>query len=572
MDLLSRSRHAVGFAACLVVAAATPARAQLLSPGKLIAAHADLEGLRNCTKCHELGERGVSRARCLDCHDLLAGRLAQRQGFHATTGDRDCGACHKDHFGADFDAVHLDTAAFAHEKTGYALRGAHGSTACRQCHAPDFITDPAVRQTMQSHGRIALTYLGLGTACATCHAADDPHQGQFDGQGCEDCHAEVDWREPSGFDHAETRYPLRGRHRDTECRLCHTPIPGRRGALQLTGLAFDACAACHAKDDPHAGQFPDRGCDACHAETGWNATDRFDHAATRYPLTGRHRDVACEQCHPATAGGRGSLRLTGIPFAGCESCHRADDPHDGRLGTACKECHGTGGWRAARGAGFERDFDHARTRFPLHGAHATAACGACHTPRGRPEAGIALTFVAATRTRAYPVPVAEQCASCHEDAHAGAFAESPGGPACANCHSDEGWDPTSYDIARHNRDARYRLTGAHLAAPCLACHRNPAIGQETLQFRIVGQDCLACHASLDPHGGQFDARPCDECHVTDSFALPAFDHTRTRYPLDGAHRTVPCASCHPLAPGPDGRRLQVYRPLGTACRDCHQET
>ena len=37
-----------------------------MSPGDLTQYHADLEGLLNCTKCHDLGE-GVSEAKCLDC-------------------------------------------------------------------------------------------------------------------------------------------------------------------------------------------------------------------------------------------------------------------------------------------------------------------------------------------------------------------------------------------------------------------------------------------------------------------------------------------------------------------------
>jgi hypothetical protein len=571
VDLLRRlAARVAGLALAVTLGAAPAARAQLLSPGKLIAAHADLEGVRNCTKCHQLGERGVSRDRCLDCHTMLAERLARNAGFHATIGEKNCGECHKDHFGTDFDAIHLDTAAFDHAETGYSLVGQHASTACRECHTPEFVTDAAVRREMGSHGRLDATFLGLETACVSCHRKDDPHENQFGSRGCEECHAEVDWKRPDRFDHAKTKYPLRGRHQDIQCRECHTPIPGRRGALQLTGLEFGTCSACHAKDDPHAGQFPGKGCDACHSEAGWQATDRFDHQATRYPLTGRHVDVACEKCHTPLPGRPKVLKLRGIEFAGCENCHRTGDPHEGRLGSACKECHTTDGWRATGGAAFEQRFDHAKTRFPLRGGHATAECAACHAPARARAKGITLTFIAATRTRAYPVPESDRCVSCHADEHDGAFAQSPGGIECGSCHVDDAWTPTRYDIARHNRDARYALTGAHLAAPCVACHQNPALGQQTLQFRFPEQDCLACHRSLDPHGGQFAGRPCDECHVTDSFKIPQFDHARTRYALDGAHRTVPCAACHPTVTGADGRPMRVYRPLGTACRDCHE--
>jgi hypothetical protein len=570
VDLLIRPVGLAAVVACLLAAPGTLARAQLLSPGKLIDAHGDLEGIRRCTKCHQLGERGVARDKCLACHDILADRIAQGAGYHAAIGAQTCGECHKDHFGTDFDAIRLDTAAFDHAETGFTLAGGHAPIACRTCHTPEYITDQAVRREMEAHDRLAATFLGLGTACVSCHAPDDPHEAQFGSRACAECHSEVDWTKPDRFDHAETDYPLRARHLEVECRECHTPGSGRGGALQLTGLTFDTCAACHANDDPHAGQFPGKGCDACHVEAGWKTMERFDHTATRYPLTGKHRNVVCDRCHAAMPGRPNTRQLRGLDFAGCESCHAAEDPHDGRLGARCTECHATQGWRATRGAAFEREFDHAKTRFPLRGGHASLECATCHTPGRARAPGLALTFAAATRSRSYPVPVAERCASCHTDEHAGAFADSPGGVECASCHVVDGWTPTQYDIARHNRDAAYELTGAHLAAPCVACHDNPSLGQKALQFRIARQDCLACHQALDPHGGQFTDRTCDECHVTDSFTMPEFDHARTPYPLDGAHATVPCASCHPSASGPDGRAIRVYRPLGTACRDCHE--
>jgi len=571
VDLLTRVRaRAHAGVVALLLLAAPAAHAQMLSPGKLLQAHADLEGVRNCTKCHQLGERGVANSKCLDCHGLLADRIAQRKGFHATVADRTCGECHKDHFGTDFDAVHLDTTRFDHTTTGFTLAGKHDGTACRECHKAEYVTDAEVRRVIGAHDRLGATFLGLGTTCLACHRKDDPHGTQFTGRGCDECHAELDWKKPDRFDHATTKYPLRDRHLEIECRECHTPIPGQRGALQLTGIAFGTCAACHAKDDPHAGQFPGKACSDCHVERGWKTLEGFDHRATRYPLTGRHRNVACEECHTPVPGRRNTMQLRGLEFSTCAACHRGDDPHDGRLGATCKDCHTTDGWRAVGGATFEEGFDHTNTRFPLRGKHGDAACAACHDPAHARTKDLALTFVAATRTRSYPIPVAEQCLSCHQDYHAGTFAQSPGGADCTSCHGEDGWSPTTYDIGRHNRDATFELTGAHLASPCLACHKNPALRQETLQFRMPRQECLACHEALDPHAGQFAGQACDECHATESFKIPVFDHARTRYPLDGAHRDVPCASCHPSESDPDGRAIRVYRPLGTTCQDCHE--
>ena len=94
---------------CLLFSA-TQAQAQLLSPGRLAQAHVELEGLRNCTSCHALGQRGVSAERCLDCHEELSTRIAEGTGYHATVPEDACADCHQDHLGEDFDLRRLDEA------------------------------------------------------------------------------------------------------------------------------------------------------------------------------------------------------------------------------------------------------------------------------------------------------------------------------------------------------------------------------------------------------------------------------------------------------------------------------
>ena len=150
------------------VLATAPANAQLISPGKLAEPHAELEGIRNCTKCHQLGRRGVSRDLCLDCHTPLEARLSRAEGFHATLAEPDCASCHKDHFGEEFELVKLDTLAFDHERTGHPLEGAHTDTGCRTCHTPSGIADPEVRRVKSERGALERTFLGLATGCAAC--------------------------------------------------------------------------------------------------------------------------------------------------------------------------------------------------------------------------------------------------------------------------------------------------------------------------------------------------------------------------------------------------------------------
>ena len=488
--------RALALVAALLLGASAPLAAQLFSPGKLARPHADLEGLRNCTQCHELHQRGTSNTRCLDCHRTLATRISAGTGLHATFGARNCAACHRDHLGLDHPLISLDTARFDHDTTGFTLGGSHQDLGCRDCHTPAKIAAADVRAFEGRHGALGRTYLGLPVTCEGCHRADSPH-----------------------------------------------------GA-----------------------QFARRTCDACHGEDDWKGAERFDHDRARFRLTGKHLDLACGACHTSTTRppAEPRIRYTGIPSASCSACH--SDPHRGAMTGACATCHSTTGWHDVAGAGLDGRFDHTRTRYPLTGAHATAACATCHDPRAPRPAAIRITWAAGSERATFGRPTYGTCLACHVDRHRGVFATSPGGAGCDNCHGNERWVPATYDLARHNAaGARFALTGAHLTVPCAGCH-TPADSASGPVFRVTHTACAACHARDDPHHGQFAGRACEGCHVTAAFAQVTFDHARTRYPLDGAHARVSCASCHRLETAADGSTFRRYTPLGTACRDCHGGT
>ncbi|HSJ09402.1 MAG TPA: cytochrome c3 family protein [Longimicrobiales bacterium] len=503
--------------------------AQVISPGPLTQAHATLEGIRNCTNCHELGERGVSPARCLDCHTVLASRIRQRRGYHAQLGTRSCSECHKEHFGRTFALVRLDTARFAHDSTGYRLDGAHRAVACRACHRAAAVVDADVRDLLRTNPG-ATTYLGLGRACTDCHRSGSPHGAQF-------------------------------------------------------------------------GQ---RACDECHTTEGWDGAERFRHERARYPLTGAHTRVACAECHPPSSSDPTDRRWTGLQFPACQSCHR--DPHDRAMGQDCQACHSTQGWRALA-ASMAGRFDHTRTRFPLMGAHARVDCETCHVRRPVVTATLTIRPVRGTEAHSYPRPIVRDCGSCHVTPHDGVLTALPGGSPCSICHGQATWVPAAFDGSRHG-DTRFgRLEGAHASTPCSACHRRAG---DRFRMRFDAFDCVACHAADsphdssfagmacdgchgqdafrvtefdhdrardiacrscherdDPHGAQFGTRVCSECHGTASFRVTSFDHSRTRFPLDGAHSRVACSACHRAERDASGRVVTRYRPLGTACSDCH---
>ncbi|MEJ2678623.1 MAG: hypothetical protein P8174_06055, partial [Gemmatimonadota bacterium] len=185
--------------------------------------------------------------------------------------------------------------------------------------------------------------------------------------------------------------------------------------------------------------------------------------------------------------------------------------------------------------------------------------------RTRTLEGIHIRFKRGTERRSFPSPLASRCLSCHQDEHDGVFVKNGGGD-CGGCHRQTAWLPVQYDAARHNREASFKLVGAHLTVTCDACHK--PTGREA-GFRLKASACADCHQSDNPHGDQFAGRACDACHDQDSFRIARFDHGKTRFPLDGAHAGAACGACHKPVKAPSGGTMIRYRPLGTKCEDCH---
>lgn len=502
--------------------------AQLLSPGRLARAHEALEGIRECTSCHQLGKRGVSAALCLDCHVPLARRIRSESGYHASVPAERCADCHADHLGRDFDLLHLDPNAFDHDDTGYALELSHDGLDCRSCHEPAHITDASVVSFKEGRAALDRTYLGLSAECVGCHREDSPHDGTFGRRGCADCHEPGQWLETRPFDHGDTSFPLRGLHVRVSCAGCHG---SGSDPVQLPA-AVGACGTCHAS--PHGSEV--RGaCADCHDERGWHVLsdaavrDAFDHARTSFALRGAHAVADCTACHRPGRPPRGELvSMTYRPETSgsayprpvaddCAACHvdRHAPPAAAGRWAWCEDCHGQTAWAPS-------EFDvlrHADARLPLTGAHAVTPCSACHAASGEPPSRFMLSLDAA------------DCGSCHEvDAR---HRQSYDDLRCETCHSTSDFEAVSF---------------AHETEPM--------------------RSCAGCHASDDPHAGQFPDRECSACHDTGSFLEGSFDHRSTRFPLDGAHESAACAACHASETSPEGTFVR-YRPLDMECIDCH---
>lgn len=402
---------------------------------------------------------------------------------------------------------------FDHNKTKYPLLGMHQKVACMQCH-----TSPV--------------FSNVGTKCADCHA--DIHKGQF-GANCASCHTVKGWQVSLQQTREHfNRFPLIGAHATLECDACH------KGAAvgQFRGLSTD-CYSCHAQaytqttqPNHKAAGFPTN-CQMCHASMDSWYTAKFDHLKfTGFALTGAHATLECTACH---IGGK----FQGTS-ADCFGCHTKDyngtkNPNHAVSGipTTCQLCHSTVAWTPAT-------FDHNKTNFPLTGAHAKLQCTDCH---------IGGNFNA-TSTNCSNCHMKDYTAAKNPDHVAAMFPTT-----CQTCHTTTAWSPATFD---HNTYTKFPLTGAHVTVPCASCHING-------NYASTPTACASCHINdfnktTDPnHVAAGFPTDCSVCHTTTSWAGAVFDHSKTGFPLTGAHTTLACATCH----------VNGNYSLSPACSSCH---
>jgi len=463
-------------------------------------------------------------ARCESCHrpENRVAALELRRPENADDStylglDPSCRACHQDihegRLGVDCSTCHSTTAwkevgSFDHARTGYPLRGEHAKLECMKCH---------------ENGRFGTTTREGATRhlapidaaeCSACHR--DVHQGRF-GPTCSRCHVTAGFRQVSAatFDHDRTRYPLRGAHVKVECGRCHEEQRGGWGPKP----AFAACGDCHA--DAHAGTATRAGnvvdCAACHEVRGFvpSTFGVEDHAASSFPLTGKHEATPCSKCHARTdSPAAGSARVDLRPSAtACTSCHEpahgtqfAEASHGG----ACDVCHGTAGWRPVSYGTRE----HATTGFSLTGAHAAARCESCHHVE---RAGLP-TFAATIDHGTAPWVfrgVERMCVECHVDVHRGRYGASgdaAGLGPCESCHDTRAFRPSTIGIDAHD-EYGFALQGDHRVTPCVFCHAglgDPSVVAPEAHALVdetpvpadvvlwdVPTSCVSCHGSKE---------------------------------------------------------------------------
>jgi len=237
-------------------------------------------------------------------------------------GETACERCHSPEQWGDV--------AFAHERTGFPLRGEHKKVGCKVCHPVDF-------QRALNHD------------CGACHR--DPHRGQL-GIQCQGCHDEGSWK--SRFDadaHRRTGFPLTGRHAFLACEECHGNRLDRGFAR-----AVSLCSDCHQRDLQRGQAVLDHGgfgtdCRRCH--TPWRFQNAFfpDHEKCFALGGGPHAGIRCLDCHTSLTG----TAASGACFtntAACTRCHPVPEMQSVHLGAnvlgfpsgppydrKCYECH-----------------------------------------------------------------------------------------------------------------------------------------------------------------------------------------------------------------------------------------
>lgn len=472
-----------------------------------------------CAECH----RGkpfpvrVAQAWPLDCAQCHPNPHGER--FAAEQRRAGCAGCHQT---GDWKQARID-----HERF-FPLRGRHAQTACAGCHT-------------------GTQYRGAPRACAACHG--DPHLGQLAAteprRDCDACHGPAAWKPAAAFDHARARLPLEGKHAQVPCERCHERRATPAGVAVVYRHGRVGCASCH--DNHHERQdWTGRGrtsgadfadCERCHSARGWRelrVASAVDHARFGFRLLGRHGTVPCAACHKA------GLDLA-RPWPGaCVTCHE-DRVHRGALGPDCAGCHTGRTWKTLRA----REL-HARTRFPLTGAHLAADCTSCHR-----RADQALY-------RDAPV----QCFACH-----GADYRRPGiqpdhlsagfSQDCSLCHRTATFRPARFDHATF-----FPLRGAHAAAACETCHANGRYGGTPRACAGCHQDAYDRTRSPDHRASMFPLE-CERCHVDVAWRPARADWHDTVFPITrGKHRDIPCQHCHTTPSD-----FRVFRCTGS----CHTE-
>jgi len=132
---------------------------------------------------------------------------------------------------------------------------------------------------------------------------------------------------------------------------------------------------------------------------------------------------------------------------------------------------------------------------------------------------------------------------------------------CNVCHTTKNWSTIVINRGGFNHDKTdFPLVGLHRTVACRKCHIN-------LNFNNIkgNTECISCH--IDIHL-QTLGKDCRQCHTPEEWAKTKFDHSTSRFKLDGAHATAKCIECHKQITDEKGKYVQ-YKFKNIECSNCH---
>jgi nitrate/TMAO reductase-like tetraheme cytochrome c subunit len=459
-----------------------------------------------CEKCHTGGTFGKLPSDCFSCHEKDF-NSTQNPNHVQLDFSHQCDQCHSTQ--TDWK----DARVADHDQRFFPIySGTHGGVwnKCNECHV-----------NQDNYAQFS---------CIDCHEhsnkseTDRDHDEEagyeYNSVACYGCHPKGS--EKGTFNHTQTDFPLTGQHQSASCSDCHK-----------TGFAGTSllCKDCHeddystSKEPVHSTAGIPLECGNCHTSDGWKPST-FNHVSTGYELKGAHSGIIqCADCHKGT--------ITSAT-TDCFSCHeeqfnQAKEHLSKSYPHLCDMCHNYDNWENAK-------FDHNKTQFPLTGAHITTDCIKCH-----------YNGYIGTKTL---------CSDCHDknykEARNPSHTEAGMPIQCETCHNTAAWHPSTFN----HSSTSFPLVGAHTAlVQCSSCHKGNLVSAPS--------ECYSCHkAQFDGapgHAAQNFPHDCLICHNNQNWLNAKFDHSKTQFPLTGAHTNTECTKCH----------TNGYTGTPSDCNSCH---
>jgi ssDNA-binding Zn-finger/Zn-ribbon topoisomerase 1 len=235
----------------------------------------------------------------------------------------------------------------------------------------------------------------------------------------------------------------------------------------------------------------------------------FDHARTRFPLTGAHAQTSCEACHF-----NGQYKNT---LYACPACHNGNrtigkSPNHPPTSLKCAGCHETTLFSDIK------VIDHLQ---------ASTKCVVCHD--GRIARGKSATHI----------PTVAPCANCHHTTTS--FIAGVNAPAGRLSKA-----PLPMNFVRRGLTGDTQSSGRfdHSAAtgPCTTCHNGVDATAKPPSHIVTHAQCDSCHKStITFAGARFDhmlARgPCISCHNSRNAKGKPPTHVITSASCDTCHKS-----------------------------------